>query len=131
MLKLKLKYFGHLIQRADSLEKIQMLGKTEGTRRRGRQRTRCLDDITDSMDMSLSTGDSEGQRSLACCNPCVKVSDTNEQLNNSTNPHIYTYRYIFLYVINHIYISLNMSLRSSSISSPSYGSSQTPFLVYQ
>ena len=131
MLKLKLKYFGHLIQRADSLEKIQMLGKTEGTRRRGRQRTRCLDDITDSMDVSLSTGDSEGQQSLACCNPCVKVSDTNEQLNNSTNPHICTYRYIFRYVTNHIYIFLNMSLRSSSISSPSYGSSQTPFLVYQ
>ena len=78
MLKLKLQHFGHLIQRADSLEKTQMLGKTEGRRRRGRQRTRWLDDITDSMDMSLSMGDSEGQRSLACCNPCVKVSDTNE-----------------------------------------------------
>ena len=54
MLKLKLQYFGHLMQRADSLEKTLMLGKIEGRRRRGRQRTRWLDGITDSMDMSLS-----------------------------------------------------------------------------
>ena len=53
MLKLKLQYFGHLMQRADSLEKTLMLGKIEGRRRRGRQRVRWLDDITDSMDMSL------------------------------------------------------------------------------
>ena len=54
MLKLKLQYFGHLIQRTDSLEKTLMLGKTEGGRRRGRQRMRWLDGITDSMDMGLS-----------------------------------------------------------------------------
>ena len=54
MLKLKLQYFGYLMQRADSLEKTLMLGKIEGRRRRGRQRTRWLDDITDSVDMSLS-----------------------------------------------------------------------------
>ena len=54
MLKLKLPYFGHLIQRMDSLEKTLMLGKIEGRRRRGRQRTRWLDGITDSMDVSLS-----------------------------------------------------------------------------
>ena len=54
MLKLKLHYFGHLMQRADSLEKILMLGKIEGRRRRGRQRMRWLDDITKSMDMCLS-----------------------------------------------------------------------------
>ena len=54
ILKLKLQYFGHLMQRADSLEKTLMLGKIEGRRRRGRQRMRWLDCITDSMDMSLS-----------------------------------------------------------------------------
>ena len=53
MLKLKLQYFGHLIGRADSFEKTPMLGKIEGRRRRGRQRTRWLDGITDSMDMSF------------------------------------------------------------------------------
>ena len=54
MLKLKLQYFGHLMQRADSSEKILMLGKVEGERRRGRPRMRWLDGITDSMDMTLS-----------------------------------------------------------------------------
>ena len=54
MVKLKLQYFGHLIQRTDSLEKTLMLGKIEGGKRRVQQRTRWLDDITDSMDMSLS-----------------------------------------------------------------------------
>ena len=53
MLKLKLQYFGHLMQRADSLEKTLMLGKIEDKRRRGQQRMRWLDDITDSMDMGL------------------------------------------------------------------------------
>ena len=54
MLKLKLQYFGHLMWRADSLEKTLVLGKIEGSKRRGRHRTKCLDGITDSMDMSLS-----------------------------------------------------------------------------
>ena len=53
MLKLKLQSFGHLMQRADSFEKTLMLGKIEGRRRRGRQRMRCLDGITDSVDMDL------------------------------------------------------------------------------
>ena len=54
MLKLKLQYFGHLMQRSDSFEKTLMLGKIEGRRRRGQQRMRWLDDITNSMDMCLS-----------------------------------------------------------------------------
>ena len=54
MLKLKLQYFGHLIRTTDSLEKILMLGKTEGRKKRGRQRMRWLDGITDSTDMSLN-----------------------------------------------------------------------------
>ena len=69
MLKLKLQYFGYLMRRADSLEKTLMLGKIEGRRRRGRQRTRWLDGITDSMNMSLieqAPGVGEGQGSLAC-----------------------------------------------------------------
>ena len=65
MLKLKLQYFGHLMRRADSLEKTLMLGKIEGRRRRRRQRMRCLDGITDSMDMSLC----KLQGSLVCCSP--------------------------------------------------------------
>ena len=85
MLKLKLQYFGHLIGRADSLEKTLMLGKIEGRRRRGWQRMRWLDGITDPVDMCLSkhqefTGD--GQGGLACCSPCgCKESDTTERLN--------------------------------------------------
>ena len=70
MLKLKLQYFGLLIQRANSLEKTLKLGKNEGKRRRGQQRMRWLDSVTDSMDEFEQTlGISEGQRSLACYSP--------------------------------------------------------------
>ena len=78
MLKLKLQYFGHLMQRVDSLEKTLMLGGIWGRRRRGRQRMRWLDGITDLMDMSLSEL-WDGQGGLACCDSWGhKESDTTE-----------------------------------------------------
>ena len=80
MLKLKLQFFGYLMWRTDSFEKTLMLGKTEGGRRRGQQRMRWLDGITNSMDMSLEVGD--GQGGLACCSPwSCRKSDMTEQLN--------------------------------------------------
>ena len=71
MLKLNLQCFGHLMRRADRLEKTLMLGKTDGKRRRGRPRMRRLDGIINSMDTEFeqTSGDSEGQGSLACCSP--------------------------------------------------------------
>ena len=87
MLKLKLQYFGHLIQRADSLGKNLILGKIEDRRRREWQRMRLLDGITDSTDMSLSKLQEMVDRrwwSLVCCSPWVsKEQDTTEQLNNN------------------------------------------------
>ena len=84
MLKLKLQYFGHLMRRVDSLEKSLMLGGIGGRRRRGRQRMRWLDGITDSMDVSLSGLPEfhDGQVGLACCDSWGrKELDMTERLN--------------------------------------------------
>ena len=83
-LMLKLQYVSHLMRRADSLEKTLMLGKIEGRRRRGRERMRCLDGITDSVDMGLGVllGVGDGQGGLACCSSWGrKELDMTERLN--------------------------------------------------
>ena len=94
MLKLKLQYFGHLMQRTDSLEKTLILGKIEGWWRRGWQRMIWLDGIMDTMDMSLRTsGVGDGQGGLACYIPWgCKESDTTEQLNWTCSGQLLSWR---------------------------------------
>ena len=87
MLRLKLQYYGHLMQTADSLEKTLMLGKIEGKRRRGQQRMRWLDSITDSMNLNkLWEMRGRGQRSLASYSPqCSRESEAIYKLKNNKN----------------------------------------------
>ena len=89
MLKLKFQYFGHLMQTEDSLQKSLMLRKTEGRRRRGCQRTRWLDSITDEQELGQTLGDGERQGGLVCCSPWgCKESDTTGPLNHSKNNNL-------------------------------------------
>ena len=107
MLKLIFQYFGHLMWRADSLEKTLMLGKIEGRRRRW-QRTRCLDGITNSVGMSLSKlqGDSEGQGSLVCCGPWRhKELDMTWWLNNNSQKTFYSKK---KFIPSNIFISFTL-----------------------
>ena len=103
MLKLNLQYFGHLMQRADSLEKILMLGKSEGRRRRGQQRMRWLGAITDSMDMSLSklreiVKDREAWHAVVLGG--LKESDTTERMNDEINsPCSWERGFLFSFVL--------------------------------
>ena len=82
MLKLKLRYFGHLMRRANSLEKTLMLGKIEGKRRGGQQRTRWLDDIINSMDMNLSKLKETVKGRQACCAAVHGVAKSQTRFSN-------------------------------------------------
>ena len=110
MLKLKLQYFGHLMRRVDSFEKTLMLGKTEGRRRRGWQRMRWLDGITDSMDLGFgwTPGVRDGQGGLACCASWgLKESDVTEQLNWT---ELRVFIWCFSYFLWYACIAVNLPL---------------------
>ena len=102
MLKLRLQYFGHLMGRADSFENILMLGKTEGRRRRGQQRMRWLDGITDSMDMSFGEFWGLTMDNGQCCGH--KQLDTTEQLNGT---ELNIYSHLVYYLVSHFYFGIS------------------------
>ena len=104
-LMLKLQYFGHLMQRADSLEKTLMPGKIEGRRRRGKQDKMVgWHHWLNGHEFEQAPGDGEGQGSLVCCSPWGrKQSDTTEQLINNNNS--YTFKYILVWNKSHIFIT--------------------------
>ena len=95
MLKLKLQYFGHLMRKADSLEKILMLGKTEGRRKRGQQRMRWLNDITDSRDMNFSKLQAMVRDRKAWCAAVHRVTKSQTWLGNWTTTNIFFQPMIF------------------------------------
>ena len=120
MLKLKLQYFGYLMRGVDSLERTLMLGGIGGRRRRGQQRMRWLDGITNSMGMSwVNSGVGDGQRGLACCSPWgCEESDMTEQLNwtedTCTPLKICLYIYIF-FLSFFFFFSFNMAIGPSFV----------------
>ena len=100
MLKLKLQYFGHLMRKANSLDKTVMLGKIESMRRRGQQRMRWLDGITDSMDMSLCKRQEIVNDREAWCAAVHGVSQSETQLSNCTTTIIKEFSFLCLFLGN-------------------------------